>query len=240
MFEKPELKDALVVVAFPTTGSASAIAAHYLIQHLGLPLVGQILVPEMAGLMAIEDGNATSAIRIFGGETKCNLDKGCPRVFIVLTELPLPPLVNLRVAQALLAFAKEGGAHLVLSFEGVVRAEGDDTPDVYCASAKADVLKELQKKGLEPMSRALIGGVTAHLVLAGTARGVRTGALLVEASSDHPDGHAAAALISALDKVLPEVAIDPKPLLQEVEALEAELAQATKAGVAAGVAGQFI
>lgn len=224
-FEKVELKDALVLVAFPTTGSASSIAAHYLVKHLALPLVGHVVIPEMTGVMAVQDGRATSALRILGGETECKLDKGCPRIYVVLTELALPPLVTVRVADGLLNWARQGGAHLVLSLEGVIRAEGDETPDVFAASAQADVLEELKKRATPAMERALIGGVTAHLVLAGAARGVRTGALLVEASRDHPDGRAAAALIESLARVMPEVPIDPKPLLKEAMELEAQIRQ---------------
>lgn len=222
-FAKVNLKDALVLVAFPTTGSASSIAAHYLVRHLELPLVGHVLAPELSGIMAIQDGRATSALRIFGGETVCKLDKGCPRIYLVMTELALPPLMTLGIADALLAWAKQGGAHLVLALEGVVRGDSDDTPDVYCASANPEVLAELQKTKTPVMERALIGGVTSHIVLAGPARGQRTGALLVEASRDHPDGRAAAALIEALARVMPDVPIDPKPLAKEALELEKEV-----------------
>ena len=242
-FAKVDLKDALVLVAFPTTGSASSIAAHYLVKHLGLPLVGHILTAEMAGIMAIQDGQATSALRIFGGETKCRLDKGCPRIYVVMTELALPPLATLRIADGLLAWAKEGDAHLVLALEGVVRGEGDLTPDVFCAAAKPDVLKELKKTGIPAMERALIGGITSHLLLVGPARGVRAGALLVEASRDHPDGRAAAALIETLARLMPDVPIDPKPLMKEAMELDEQIKRtqaAAEATLATGMPHQYI
>ena len=145
--------------------------------------------------------------------------------------------MTLRVADGLLTWARQGGAHLVLSLEGVIRAVGDDTPDVFAASAQADVLEELKKTATPAMERALIGGVTAHIVLAGPARGVRTGALLVEASRDHPDGRAAAALIESLARVMPEVPIDPKPLLKEALELEAQIKQTQQSAEASfGVA----
>lgn len=242
-FQKVNLKDALVIVAFPTTGSASSIAAHYLVRHLNLPLVGHVLAPELSGIMAIQDGRATSALRIFGGETVCKLDKGCPRIYLVMTELAMPSMMTLGIADALLAWAKQGGAHLVLALEGVMRGEADETPDVYCASAQDGVLTELKKTKIPVMERALIGGVTAHLILAGPIRDVRTGALLVEATRDHPDGRAAAALIAALAKLMPGVPIDDKPLLKEAMELEDEIRktqQAAEASLATVVPQQFI
>jgi len=222
-FAKVDLADALVLAAFPTTGSSASIAAQYLIRNLDLPLVGHLSVPELSSITAIQDGRATSAVRVFGGEVACRLDKRCPRIYVVTTELAPPPAVALRLAETLLSWAGAGGAHLLLALEGVVRGEGDDTPDTFCAAADQGVLKELAKTGLPAMERALIGGITAHLLLLGPARKVRSGAVLVEATRDHPDGRAAAKLVEALAKIVPDVVIDAAPLMKEAMELEAEV-----------------
>ncbi|HUR24589.1 MAG TPA: PAC2 family protein [Candidatus Thermoplasmatota archaeon] len=222
-FAPIDLKDALVIAAFPTTGSAASIAAQYLVRTLEIPLVGHLRLPELSAVTAIQDGRATSAVRIFGGEVACKLDKKCPRIFIVTTELAPPPSVALRLSETLLDWAGKGGAHLVIALEGVVRGEGDDSPDVFCAAANDDVLKELRKTGIPAMERALIGGITAHLLLLAPARKVRSGAVMVEATREHPDGRAAVALIEALGKIMPDVIMDAKPLLKEAMQLEADL-----------------
>ena len=224
-FAPVDLKDALVVAAFPTTGSAASIAAQYMARNLALPLVGHVRVPELSSITAIEDGRATSAVRVYGGEVACTLGKRCPRIYLVTTELAPPPAVALRLSESVLEWAGRGGAHLVLALEGVVRGEGDDTPDVFCAAADASVLAELKATGIPVMERALIGGTTAHLLLLAPSRKVRSGAVLVEATRDHPDGRAAAALLEALSRILPDVKMDPKPLLQEAMALEAEISR---------------
>ncbi len=225
-FAASDLKDALVVIAFPTTGQAASIAAHYLIRHLELPLVGHVRVPDLQNVIAIQDGQATSAIRVFGGEVACRLDKGCPRIYLVTTELALHPLLVSRLGEALAAWAKKGGAHLVLVLEGVIRGEGDDTPDVYCAASEPSVLKELQKTGIAVMERALIAGIAARILLLGPQTGIRAGALLVEASREHPDGRAAAALIESLGKLMPDAKMDFKPLLAEAMELEEDIRRA--------------
>src|SRR5688572_1291420 len=213
-FAPADLRDSLVIAAFPTTGSAASIAAQYLIRNLELPLVGHVRVPELSAVTSIEAGRATSAVRVYGGEVVC-LGRKCPRVFLVTTELAPPPTVAFRLSEAVLDWAGKGGAHMVLALEGVVRGEGDNTPDVFCAAADASVLAELTGTGIPAMERALIGGITAHLLLLGPSRKVRSGAVMVEASRDHPDGRAAAALIEALAKIVPDARMDPKPLLQE-------------------------
>ncbi|MHB8634436.1 MAG: PAC2 family protein, partial [Thermoplasmatota archaeon] len=228
-FEEIKSKDSLILVAFPTTGQASSIAAQYLVRQLGLPLVGHVRLPDLQNVVSIQDGRVTSLVRLFGGEAICKLDRACPRIFVVTADLPMPPAVLAQIGALVLELARQGEAHLVLCLEGVVRGEGDDIPDVFCASADPQVLKELAATHIPPMERALIGGIAGPILLGAAGKGVRAGALLVEATRDHPDGRAAAALIAALQAILPDVAMDAKPLLEEALNLERELKQAIEA-----------
>lgn len=228
-----DARDALVLVAFPTTGQASSIAAQYLVRQMGLPLVGHVRLPDMQGVVAIQDGRVTSVVRVYGGDVECRLDKDCPRVYIVTADLPLPPPALGEVAHLILDLAQEGKAHLVLCLEGVVRSEGDDTPDVYCASADMTVLEELRSRKIPVMERALIGGIAGPILLGARVRNVRAAALLVEATREHPDGRAAAALVETLALIMPGAVVDAKPLLAEATALEHELRQAIAGAQAA-------
>ncbi|MCA1818840.1 MAG: proteasome assembly chaperone family protein [Thermoplasmatota archaeon] len=225
-FAKVQLKDAVVLLAFPTAGSASSIAAQYLVRNLTLPLVGHFRLPELSGLVAIQDGRVTSAVRIFGGEVACRIGQDCPRIYLVTTELALPPIALARLADAVMDWAAAGGVHMLLVLEAVVRSEGDESPDVYVAAADRTVLASLRKAGLPPMERALIAGITAQILLDSPRRGLAAGGLLVEASRDHPDGRAAAALVQAVAKMVPDVVVDAGPLQKEAMELETEIQKA--------------
>ncbi|MEK6986269.1 MAG: PAC2 family protein [Candidatus Thermoplasmatota archaeon] len=222
-FEPVRLKDAVILTAFPTTGSAPSIAAQYLVRHLGLPLVGHLRMPELGGFVNIQSGLVTSVVRIYGGEVACKIGRTCPSLYIITSDLGLPPKVMERVAAAIMAWASQGDAHLLLVLEAVVRAEGDDTPDVFVASPDAKLIKTLGKAGIPAMERALIAGLGAQILLDAPLRGVHAASLLVEASKDHPDGRAAVALVEAIAKLVPDVSVDAKPLLKEAMALEVEI-----------------
>ena len=220
-----DVKDALILVAFPTTGSASSIAGQFLVRQLSLPLVGHIPLAEGAHLAAVEGGRITGLIRIYGGEVVCRLQGHCPRLYVVTTEIPVPKEVAPKVAALICSWAK--GARLLLVLEGVMRNEGDETPDVWCAAADPKVLKEFAGSKTEPMERALIGGILGPITT--IARGVvPAGALIVEANKDHPDGRAAVALLEALGRIVPDVVMDAKPLLKEAMILEGEIRNAQK------------
>ena len=220
------LENAVVLLAFPTAGSASSIAAQYLVRNLHLPLVGHFRMPELAGLVAIQDGRVTSAVRIFGGEVQCRIGGDCPNVYLVTTELALPPLALARLGDAVMEWAVAGKVHMLIVLEAVVRAEGDESPAVYVAAADTKVLASLKKAGLPAMERALIAGITAQILLEAPRRGLAAGGLLVEANREHPDGRAAAALVEAVAKMIPDVVVDAGPLMKEAMELEKEIQKA--------------
>lgn len=231
MFEDAEMQDALVIVAFPSTGAAAPIAGAYLHKRLDLPLVGHLVSEDLDGISHIEAGIAASPVRIHGGETACDVGGPCPRIFTVTSEVPVPMELLPEVADAVVRWAST--ARMVLSLDAVGREQGDDTPDVYAGGATPGALAALQNSKAETLGKGLIGGLTAHLLARGRGAGFHAATLIVEASQNHPDGRAAAALVEALDRLIPEMRVDPKPLLEDAMELEAEVKKAMDAAQAA-------
>lgn len=225
--EEIDWTDSLVIVAFPTAGAAANIAGHYLRRRLDLPLVGSIHLDGQSPVVAVEGGIATSPLRIHGGQVECKLgDERCPSVYLITTDLALQEAALRHVGDAVLA--ESAGARMVLCLDAVIRDPGDDTPDVHCASTNPDVVELLKGDNVEPIREAIIAGMTGQILLGAEAGGMPAGALLVEAAEDLPDGRAAAALVQAVDRILPTVDIDFEPLLEEALALEEQMIEAQK------------
>lgn len=222
LLDEVQWDDALVLVAFPTTGSASSIAAHYLRQHLDLPLVGSVFAEDQLPIVAVHDGVAASPVRIFGGETQCELGSGrCPRLYLVMSDLALDPRLLRQVAGKVLETVQ--GARLVLCLDAVVRDKDDDTPDVYAVAADPPVLQDLELEDVEPLGNALIAGMTGEILLKAPLQGMPVGGLVVEATAELPDGRAAAALVQAVAQLFPSVPVETKPLLDEATRLEKDV-----------------
>ncbi len=217
-------RDALVVVAFHSTGAAAAIAAQYLRKSLNLPLVGHVRSDEMAAIVTVEEGVATSPVRIFGGEVECRLDKGCPRLFIVTAEMPLEMELLDDIADAVLTWA--GASRVVVCLDAVTRQQSGREPTVYALADDVETLRLLDPSGAEEMHGGFLVGMTAAVLGRSRDHGVHGAALVVEASEEHPDARAAAALVTHIDPLMPEIRVDLKPLLEEAEAIEAHLAKA--------------
>lgn len=220
-FTDADPTDALVIVALPSTGAASPIAGQYLINALEMPLVGDLAGEAFAGLIHVEGGRPTHPVRIHGGDVACEVDGPCRRVFVVSTEIPIAPEGMAVVAQAIRSWAAD--ARLLLVLDAVVRDEGDDTPDVWRVATDAEAEKRVAGSGAEPLKKALIGGMTAFLLAEGSAA-----ALVVEARKDHPDGRAAAALVTALDPLIPQIKVDAEPLLKDAMDLEEQVKAAAE------------
>lgn len=225
--EDIDWNDSLVLVSFPGAGAAGTIAGHYLRRHLNLPLLGSIHLEGQSPAVTVEGGVTTSPLRIHGGQVECKLgDESCPSVYLIMTDLALQPAAMQAVAAAILA--ETAGARMVLCLDAVTREAGDDTPDVHCASPDPALVDLLQTDAVRPVSEGIVVGMSGQILLGAEAAGVPGAALLVEAAADLPDGRAAAALVKAVDKILPSVDIDDEPLLAEAMELEQKVAAASK------------
>lgn len=220
-FEPQDVSDALVVVAFHGVGAAAPIAASYLRDHLNLPLVGHVRAEQLGPVVHVTNGLATGPIRVYGGAVQCKLDKECPRLYVIMAELPISVELAGDLADAILAWS--GGARMVLCLDAVVRGEDDDTPDVFGIAYHQRGLKKLAGAGVQHLDGAVIVGPTAALLAKSRDHHVDAGALVVEAAQGHPDGRAAAAVIDALDRLVPEVKFDHEPLLEEALQIEKQI-----------------
>ncbi len=226
-------RDALVVVAFHGTGAAAAIAASYLRQSLNLPLVGHVRVADIGAVVNVQAGIATSPIRIFGGEVECRLDKGCPSLYIVLAEMPVDANLVDDIAEAVLSWA--GAARAIVCLDSVNRDDGEEEPDVYAIADDAETLALLEPTGAAVMQGGFLVGMTAAVLSRSRDHGAHGAALVVEAAAEHPDARAAAALVSRVDPLLPEIRVDAAPLLDEAKIIEQKLAALQKAQTAQAV-----
>ncbi len=230
-FTEADPRDALVIVAFHSTGAAAAIAASYLRQSLALPLVGHVRAEGIGPIVNVQEGISTSPIRIFGGEVECRLDEGCPSLYLVIAEMPIDVEVVEDIAEAVLGWA--GAARVVVCLDSVNRDETDPEATVYAIADDVATLALLEPTGSTPMRGGFLVGMTAAVLARSRDHGVHGAALVVEANDEFPDARAAAALVMHVDPLMPEIRVDPKPLIAEAEAIEAQLAKALRDAEAA-------
>lgn len=219
-----------VISSFPSAGFAATVAGHYIVQSLRLPRVGRVESEEVPPIAVVQSGQVHPAVRAYGR----------PGLALVLSEFPPLSASTGALARAIIAGAEARGARLVLALEGVMPHPADleeadgEVPEgiVWAASSSMDgpLQAKLVAAGARPLEDGVLGGVSGALLVQGISSKVPVGALLVSAHADVglPDHRAGAALIGTLDKLLPELAIDTKPLLSQAEMIEKMLRAAMK------------
>ena len=236
---------AVVISAFPSAGLATTVAAHYAIRALKLPRIGRFESPDVAPIAIVQGGEVNPMIRAYGRKD----------LALILSEFPPTPSQASSLARSILDIAERQNARLIVGLEGVVPNpvadddSGDPTPStavspetapeteesaeqVWVAYSRRDpaLLKSFEPAKVRSLEDGIIGGVSGGLLVQGIGRKVPVAVMLVSArvAGGLPDHRAGAALIEALDRLLPEVAIDTGPLRAQAQQIEKALRAAMR------------
>ncbi|HTT35824.1 MAG TPA: PAC2 family protein [Thermoplasmata archaeon] len=217
---------AIVLSSFPSAGLAATVAAHYMIRTLNLARIATLESDAGLPFALVQGGQVQPPIRAYGRAD----------LALVVSEFP-PSMSSIAgVAQAILDGAEGRKARAILCLEGVVPhpasedGEGEAEPPaevVWAAAARrdAETAKLLEPGGVRYLEDGVIGGVSGALLVAGLRRRIPVAVLLVSArdSAGFPDHRAGAAMIETVDRILPEISIDTKPLRSQAEMIERAL-----------------
>ncbi len=229
----------VVVSAFPSAGLATIVAAHYIIRALKLPRIGRFDSPDVSPIAVVQGGSVNPMVRAYGR----------PDLGLVLSEFPPTPSQANALARTILENAERHRARLIVCLEGVVphpvggeeeeEGEGavvgvdDEHPEqVWVVFSRNDpaLVRSFEPSGARLLEDGVIGGVSGALLVQGIGRNIPVAVFLVSArvAEGLPDHRAGAALIEALDRLLPEIQIDTKPLRAQAEQIEKALRAAMK------------
>jgi predicted ATP-grasp superfamily ATP-dependent carboligase len=221
----PRVRGALAVVAFPTAGLSGTIAARYLVQTLRMEPLGYLDGEDFEPAVCIEHGRASPCLRAFAAPASCGPEGRCNQLVVIYTDLS-PPLGDLRpLASAVLRWAESSQIDSIVVLEGTPSllnaADTDNTVDPPRAWSMANVRGEalLPHLKAEPMD-GMVTGFAAALLVESLPEGFPLATLIVESQKDRPDARAAAVMVESLSLLLPQLNLDPRPLLNEAEKLE--------------------
>lgn len=224
---------AVVISAFPSAGLATTVAGHYMIRALKIPRVGRFESPDIAPVAVIQGGEVHPTVRVYGRND----------LALVLSEFPPTPSQANALARTILAGAEARKARLIICLEGVVphpgdgeeeeeKTEGSTDEQVWAAYSRPDpaLRKTFEAAHARSLEDGVIGGVSGALLVQGIGRPIPVATLLVSAgvAEGLPDHRAGSALIETLDRLLPELKIDTKPLREQAEQIERALRSVMK------------
>lgn len=217
-FKDIDLKGGTIIEGFPSVGLSSTIASNYLIGTLDLDQICALESNYFPPISMIYAKKPKFPARVYASEKH--------KLAVFLSEFTPPPSLSRPLAMRLLEWAKEQGCIRIISPEGL-RIEGvlkeEKEPMVWGVGSTDEAREQLKKCGIEQLEAGMIAGVAGVLLNEGRWRSFDIISLLVEARSNIPDARAAAKLIEAIDKLLPDVKIEIKPLYEKAGNIEGHL-----------------
>ena len=222
-------KGSTFICGLPGVGLVGNIVANFLVNNLKLKQVGIIDGPAFPSISVVKDGIPNHPMRLYAGEQICN-DGKCNQIVICVSDFVPPVSVTKDLVDCIFDWAKEKGCTSFIIGEGFsIPQKSEDKDSIVYGVSSTEASKDwIINAKVTPFEFGTIGGFTGVMLNQGRLRSVNVLGLLAEVEEDIPDALAASKIIEAIDKLLLEIDLDPKPLLEEAASLEKELQKVTE------------
>jgi len=190
---EPIPKSAALVNGLPDVGLVGLLAASHIIRELKLKEVGGIESDLLPPMIVLHGGLPKSPIRFFANNS----------LVVLISETTVPvPLIR-PLASTVVDLAKSKAARLVLSLGGmaVSNRQDIDAPKVFAALSSKDVEENLRGTA-EVLEEGYIIGAYALILRMCAQASIPAITLLTQSYYNHPDPVAAAATLTAVNKIL--------------------------------------
>jgi uncharacterized protein len=209
-------------------GLVSSIVANYIVNSLELEQIGILDSIYFPSVALVRKAEPLSTVRIYAGE-RVKGEEGGDQVVVFISEFQPPNNLIKVISKTILDWIQEQKCRQLICPEGlVIEREGDDNQsgqelDVYGIGSTARTKALLKEHDINLFQEGVITGIAGVLLTEGKMRDFDVIGLLAEAHPNYPDARAAATVLEAIDKILLHIKLDPKPLYQEAEGIEAQL-----------------
>lgn len=222
-YEKMDVENAFVITGFPTVGLVGTIASRFVVNSLKLRLVAAFLSDYFPPVSVISKSEPLPPVRLYGGDKKCGPNGECNQLLIVLSEF-LPHHTTLRpLANKIIEWCKENNCENIVCIEGFNLGEKvEDVPLAGVASTEK-ARNMLKKYNVELMTEGMVSGLSGILLYEGKRCNLDVSCLLAGTHAEYPDAKAAARVLEVVNKMLPDIEIDPEPLYKEAEEIENQI-----------------
>ena len=222
-------KGSTFICGLPGVGLVGNIVANFLVNNLKLKQVGIIDGPAFPSISVVKDGIPNHPMRLYAGEQICN-DGKCNQIVICVSDFVPPVSATKDLVDCIFDWAKEKGCTSFIIGEGFsIPQKNEDKDSIVYGVSSTEASKDwIRNAKVTPFEFGTIGGFTGVMLNQGRLRSVNVLGLLAEVEEDIPDALAASKIIEAIDKLLLEIDLDSKPLLDEAASLEKELQKVTE------------
>ncbi len=215
------IQDGVVFDGFHNIGLTSTIACGCFINSLKTELVGILDSPLFFPMSVIYDGKPNFPARIYANEEK--------KLAFFVSELVLDPSVYRPIADIILRWSKDNKCKTIISIAGKAIEKEDRTtkeeeePSLKVISNSQIIMKELNNVGILPLKYGTINGIPGILLNESNWKNIDVIVFIVDVIAGVPDFRAAANVVQAISKIVPEAYCEIQLLIKEAENIENNL-----------------
>jgi len=201
-------EEPIIIAGLPDIGLVGVIAAVHIASSLNMKDVGSVESDLLPPLVVLYNGLPKPPVRI--------LSSG--KLVVILSETAIPASAVYKVAHAIVQWALEKKAKLLVSIGGVAVEDRHsiDKPKVFASASDEATLDTVKGKGVEPLDKGYIVGPYALILRYSAMQNIPAISLLAEAFFNYPDPEAAASAITELNKIL-DLNVDVSKLREKGE-----------------------
>ena len=215
------IEGGVVFDGFHNIGLTSIIACGCFIHSLKTELVGILDSSLFSPISVIYDGKPNFPARIYANEEK--------KLGFFISELVLNPSAYRPVADIILRWSKDNKCKTIISIVGKTVEKEDKTtkedeePSLNVISNSPIIMKELDDVGILPLKNGTINGIPGILLNESNWKNIDVIVFVVDFIFGVPDFRAAANVVHAISKIVPEAYCEIQLLTKEAENIENNL-----------------
>jgi uncharacterized protein len=215
------IEGGIVFDGFYNIGLTSTIACGCFINSLKTELVGILDSSLFSPMSVIYDGKPNFPARIYANEEK--------KLGFFVSELVLDPSAYRPVANVILEWSKDNKCKTIISIAGKAIEKEDritkkeEEPSINVISNSPIIMKELNDIGILPLKNGTINGIPGILLNESNWKNIDVIVFIVDFVADVPDFRAAANVVQAISKIVPDAYCEIQLLIKEAENIENNL-----------------
>jgi uncharacterized protein len=216
-FKEFDLNDAVIIEGFPSVGLISPIVINYLIATLNLDQICALDSNDFPPVSMVYAAKPKFPARIYASEKS--------KVCVFLSEFSPHSKLARPLAKVIASFASTNKCSLIVSTEGIPAHQEEIKGErvVRGVGSTSRCRERLKRSQIPQLDRGIISGVSGALLNEGRRHGFDVICLLIEAELQPMDATAAAKIVEAIDRLLPQIKIDVKPLYERAKQIEEQL-----------------
>ena len=210
------IEGGVVFDGFHNISLTSIIACGCFIHSLKTELVGILDSSLFSPMSVIYDGKPNFPARIYANEEK--------KLGFFISELVLDPSAYRPVADLILRWSKDNKCKTIIRIVGkAVEKEEEEKPSLNVISNSSIIMKELNDAGILSLKNGTVNGIPGILLNESNWKNIDVIVFVVDFIFGVPDFRAAANVVQARSKIVPEAYCEIQLLTKEAENIENNL-----------------